>query len=1041
MEEYFTTEYQHKIFEDRYAQTKEDGTKETIEETFRRISFEDEEIFQILMNKYGIFGGRIISNMGGNGNNMPGNCNTVPLLEDSLDAIMKCQSDTVKVYAKGGGVGTNFSILRPKDAPVQGAEHGSSGACSFIDAHEGYAETIRQGGSRRAAKMSILNVDHPDVEEFIHAKTDHKRWTNTNVSVGVSDEFMRSVEGDFNWNLVFANKVYRTVSARKLWDEICECAWKSAEPGVVFLDTINNKFPLRYKYEIKETNPCQPADTLLWDVDRLRYITDQNAESWRSWKTGIQNIVELSTNTGLKIKCTPNHEIILKDGTKCQAQYCLNKELMQPSEWEELTACSYSNFVQVNEMVRGFLFGDGFICGKRQGVSVKLNPDKEPEVASMLEEFGFHRQDSGAYYMNRKDVEAKINIDFLEYPVWCRNLPEDVLLGRPHSFLRGVYAANGSCNHHGQISLKTTNSKLAEHIQLILGSMNIHASICENKAATVHWENGDYVSKKSYNVQTPNSYAEIFQVKIGFFAATKKNNIKKSIRNKVRIFVTSIQPLGREEVWDYQMHVPPHHNYCQGSVLANCGEQPLVPYGQCLLASIILPSFVIEGTNGFDYDKFKSVVNKMVKHMDSIIDLASYPIPEIEEVAKKTRPIGLGFTGLADTLFLLGIPYGDNPECLEFLEDLMTSFYNEAKFASEQLALTKGTFPDYDPDKADFAPRRNSTLLSFAPTGTISGLIGCSYGIEPHFAPTVVRNEDLGRDVVGNPIIDKYMVDNNLTEFPNHARFVGGTEQKYSLTVNDHLAVLKVIAYHCDSAISKTVNLPKDATVEDVSNVYMYCWKNGIKGVTVYRDGCRDDQPVSWDTEDLDDDNDDYDYDIEVIDYVANPKKRPNDLEGCTYKVKFNPNESPMYITINDLEEEPFEIFFTVNNSKDQEYLDGLSRSITSLWRRGIRADHLFDEFCKYESPNAGSFYEYRRGKRKCLKSILDAIGTVIHKHFRKLDLNEDIEVATQDYTCKSIDEIIELPKSKQCPNCKEYTLQRVEGCLTCTECGYSKCG
>jgi ribonucleoside-diphosphate reductase alpha chain len=1037
MESYFTTDYQKKIFYDRYSQTKLDGTKETIEDTFERISLGNKDVYTMLINKEFIPAGRILSNVGGTGNNMIGNCNTVPLLEDSLDAIMKCQSDTVKVYAKGGGVGTNFSKLRPKDAPVQGAEHGSSGACSFIDAHEGYAETIRQGGSRRAAKMSILNVEHPDILEFIHAKTDHKRWTNTNVSVGISDKFMDAVAYDNDWDLVFEGKVYETISATKLWNEICECAWKSGEPGIVFLDTINNRFPLRYKYEIQETNPCQPADTLVWDVDRLRYITDQNAESWRSWKTGVLDIVELSTNTGLKIKCTPNHEIILKDGTKCEARYCQNKELMQPKDWEELTVGSYGIFVQASEVIRGFLFGDGFICGKRQGISVKLNPDKEPEVATMLEDFGFHRQDSGAYYMNRKDVEAKINIDFLEYPVWSRNLPEDVLVGQPYSFLRGLYAANGSCNKHGQISLKTTNPKLAEHIQIILGSMNIHASICENKAAVVHWQNGDYISKKSYNIQTPNSYAELFQNKIGFFAKAKKNNIKKSIRNSVRIFVTSIQPLGREEVWDYQMNVPPHYNYCQGSVLANCGEQPLVPYGQCLLGSIVLPSFVNTSEKYFDGSQFKKTVRVAVRYMDSLIDIATFPIPEIEEVTKNTRPIGLGVTGLADMLFLMKLPYGNHSKTLEWLEELMLMMYSTAKEESEKLAQEKGAFPDYDYDKADFPARRNSTLLSFAPTGTISGLVGCSYGIEPHFSPLVVRNEDLGRDVVSNPIIDKYMTDNNLTKFPEWARFVGGTEEKYSLTVEDHLEVLKIIANNCDSAVSKTVNLPKDAAVEDVSKIYAYCWKNGIKGITVYRDGCREDQPVSWNVEELEDELDEDDL-IEVIDYVANPKHRPDVVEGRTYKVKFSPTEPSMYICINDLEDSPLEIFFKVNNSMHQEYLDGLSRAITSLWRRGIPAEHLFNEFCEYVSPNAGSWYEIRHGKKVYLKSILHAIGLTVQKHFHLLgydDYKADEKVLDKkvnaDYT----------PMGEECPECHEYCLVPMEGCMTCQSCGYSRCG
>jgi len=398
---------------------------------------------------------------------------------------------------------------------------------------------------------------------------------------------------------------------------------------------------------------------------------------------------------------------------------------------------------------------------------------------------------------------------------------------------------------------------------------------------------------------------------------------------------------------------------------------------------------------------------------------------------------------LADALFLLGIPYGDNSKCLEFLTKLAGTMLKVATDTSEELAREKGSFPDYEPDLADFPSRRNSTLLSCAPTGTISGLVGCSYGIEPHFAPVVTRQEDLGRDVVSNPVIDHYMQEHDLIEFPDHARFVGGSDSKHALTTQDHLGTLSALAFYVDNAISKTVNLPKGATIEDVSEVYLYAHTHGIKGITVYRDGCREDQPVSWDsTEDEgteEDACDEDDYDIEVIDYVANPKHRPDDVEGCTYKIKFNPTEPPMYITVNDLEDEPLEIFFKVNNAKHQEYLDGLSRAITSLWRRGIRADHLFEEFCEYESPNAGSFYEYKRGKKKYLKSILDAIGTVIKKHFRKLDLG--VEVASQSCVATTIDEIPQKPTGEKCPECGEYAMVRIEGCMTCTECSYSKCG
>jgi len=738
MSDYLQTDYQKKIFYDRYAQTKEDGTKETVEDMFRRLAHaaakdcsvcgmtqeeQEETFFNMFANKEFIGAGRVLLNTGGTGSNATGNCYAVSV-EDSLESIMKCQSDCVRIAAKGGGTGTNFSLLRPQNDPVQGAPSGTSGPLSFIDAREGYADTIRQGGSRRMAQMTILNCDHPDIFEFVTAKTDHKRWKNTNISVGILDSFMDAVCADDKWELKFNNKVYDTVSASRLWEEICRCSHASAEPGLLFLDTINDKFPLKYLYKISETNVC--------------------------------------------------------------------------------------------------------------------------------------------------------------------------------------------------------------------------------------------------------------------------------------------------------------------------GEQPLPPYGMCLLGSLILSSFVRCGV--FHFDDFKVAVRNAVIFLDSLIDITTFPIPEVKEMVLKTRPIGLGITGLADALFLMALPYGNYVDTLEFIEELCSCLYKTAVETSEELGKELGSFTDYDFDKATFPSRRNSTLLSFAPTGTISGFAGCSYGIEPYFAPAVVRQEDLGRDIVSNPIIDRYMCDNNLTEFPEWTRFVGGCDARYNLTIADHLEVLHVLSKHCDSSTSKTVNLHKDATVEDISDIYMYCWTNGIKGITVYRDGCRSDQPITWDNENEPEDLEDLEEEvIEFLDYTKSPKERPNVLEGRTYKVRPHPSEASIYITINDFEDSPFEIFFTTNNATHQEYLDGLSRAITALWRRGILGDFLFEDFCRYESPSGGTFYEYEPGKHKRLKSILDAIGTVVRRHIKLIGCEYNSPILPE--ITRELPAVVQMEGYMKCDECGEHGMNPNMPCPTCEFCGYSRCG
>lgn len=1030
-----TTEYQKKIHRDRYH-----GDTETILETYRRVAKfaantpEEETMFyEMLVNDEHTGAGRILSNS--RYNNMVYNCFVLPI-EDSRKSIIKeTLSNFVETASKGGGIGINFSPLRPKGTFVKGSDAVASGPCSFIDIYQATAAIVKQGGSRGLACMGILSCDHPDIYEFIQRKAGNDNvWNNFNVSVAITNDFMEAVEDKTEWNLKFDGKVYDTIQAVDLWDEICKLAWQSGEPGIIFLDTINEENPIGYLVDIQAVNPCQPADSLLWDRDQLRRIDDENAITWTSWCSGIKEVVEISTNTGLKFKCTPEHKVLLKDGSWCKAAELIGKVLQQPKNWVELLHKNFliHDFSWDNlQILRGFLFGDGFLCGRKQGISVKLDPEKEPEVASLLENNGFHRQKSGVYYINRIELEKRIDVSFLKKHTYDRELPLDVLYGNFSyfvSFLRGLFAANGSCNHQGQSSLKTINYPTAQKVQILLGSLGIHASICANKPQKIKWDNGEYISKKSYNVQIPPSYGVIFEEIIGFIAKAKRDNVRISLQNRVKIVVKSVESLGEMEVWDYKMKTSPHYNYCQGTILSNCGEQPLPPYGACNLGSLILPTFFHKETKSFDYSKLKGAIGKAVRFHDNLIDKSKYPLPENKEIALTTRPIGIGVMGLADLLFLLEMPYGNYPKTLEFAEDLFKFIQSEAVFASEKLAEEKGPFPAYDSEKAKFLPRRNSTLISYAPTGTISRFNRVSWGIEPHFAPVMTSNDELGKTVCSVSVIEKWLVENNTEIMPEWTKFTQGGTSEQNLTTEDHLAMLKIMAKYCCSGVSKTINMPNEATVEDISYAYKYCWKNNIKGCTIYREGSRLEQAVDvGDTKDVQG-IDEEDYDIEFIGLTTHPKERPPDLEGYTYRIRPNPSGPSLYVTINDFEEEPYEIFFKTKNAEQQEILDMLSRALTSLLRRGISAKHLIEEFKKYESPfNSGSWYE-----GKYIKSLSHAVGLIMEKHYKRTGI---LKVKTQKKEAKK-----EKQKGGKCPECQEYSMYPIGGCPVCILCGYSSC-
>jgi ribonucleoside-diphosphate reductase alpha chain len=301
-----------------------------------------------------------------------------------------------------------------------------------------------------------------------------------------------------------------------------------------------------------------------------------------------------------------------------------------------------------------------------------------------------------------------------------------------------------------------------------------------------------------------------------------------------------------------------------------CGEQPLHPYDSCNLGSINLGEFVKgEGAGArFDWDEYKATVHASTRFLDNVIEVNKYPLPQIDQMSKTTRRIGLGVMGFADTLYKLGIPYNSQDGC-EFGEEIMRVTNDESHLASEGLAEERGAFPAWEGSEWQARGRklRNSYTTTIAPTGTISIISGCSGGIEPMFSLAFIRQ--IMKDVKGNPTILREV--NRVFEHIARERGFHSEEliedicehgtlshrddvpediKRAFVTAHDispewHMRMQAAFQRHCDSSISKTINFPHDATVEDVREIYELAIDIGVKGVTVYRDGCRDIQPMA----------------------------------------------------------------------------------------------------------------------------------------------------------------------------------------------------
>lgn len=472
-----------------------------------------------------------------------------------------------------------------------------------------------------------------------------------------------------------------------------------------------------------------------------------------------------------------------------------------------------------------------------------------------------------------------------------------------------------------------------------------------------------------------------------------------------------------------------------------CGEQPLLPYEACNLGSVNLARFFKKPKKGsakedlspdtcIDWDELRRVIHLSVRFLDNVIDASRFPIPLIETNVHKNRKIGLGVMGWADLLFLLEIPY-DSEQAINLAGRLMKFMRDEGRDASRMLAQERGPFPAYD--ESIFAahqegPYRNATITTIAPTGTLSILAGCSSGVEPLFALCFARNVmDGERLVETNPYFEQALKDNNsysdtLMEAVaakgsiKDMDYLPESMRKVFITAMDiepvwHLRMQAAFQEYTDNAVSKTVNLPNSASIDDIRNIYWMAYQLGCKGVTVYRDGCKSIQVLytgegqKSNAEDRED--------------AATVRDRPDLIYGFTQKVQTG--LGTMYVTINEVDGRPFELFVTIGKSGHSitAKAEAIGRLVSLALRSGIEVS----EIVKQIKGIGGEHPVFQ--KKGLLLSIPDAIAWILENRY----LSNQAPISGGNSLGKQI-----------CPDCgSELVFQ--EGCHLCPSCAYSKCG
>lgn len=966
-------------WQNKYALKHFDGVTETIlektpDEMHKRMA---EEFAKVLKDKYrksdieGLFadfryvipGGSVMASLGSNTVNSLSNCFVVGSPQDNYSSIMKTRTQQVHLMKRRGGVGYDLSNLRPAGSPVNNAARTSTGLHSFMEVCSSITKEVAQDG-RRGALMLSTDIRHPDSLAFIEMKQDLTKVTGANVSVKVPDDFMKAVEADEDYILRYP---------------------------------VDTKISLDYYDGFEEYNKLYKNPYVNGYIKRIRA-----------------------------------------------------KEL-----WDKLIHCAW------NTAEPGILFIDRIHNyspdgGYEEAKAISTNPCFTGDM-ELLTNAGNIRLDKLV------GVEGLLAYNSDNKLVDCVVQPTKIV---------NKYVILKFQNNNGKISnIKCTSDHKFPTYKLPESCFGELDFIEDVEAKNLF---GKYVRLNKWSKLPGLKYLTCIGIEL----------IKEDI----------------QVVYDFTLGGDNHYGWINGVLAHNCGEIPLGPFDSCRLMHINFTSFVVEPFTKNAYidlvDLYKvaystliladSLVDLEIEAVDKIIakaikdkdDIEREVWEKINETSKKYRRVGVGFTGLADTIAMLGLRYGSD-ESLSVIESIMRMKMKAELRASVHLASSKGPFPGYhlelekdtewDKFVASEYPciyeqmcqygRRNLSFSTVAPTGSVSIMAQVSSGIEPVFMPYYMRRRKVSNDtdrvdfvdnngekftefIVVHPMFKKWVIQ---TEFniPPHVKDVekyindnwsienwkeafevspwyGSTSPE--IPWNERVKIQEVVQKYTTHAISSTVNLPETVTPEEINNIYMNAWKYGLKGITVYRDNCR--QGI-----------------LNNIDTLNKPKseegrqaaKRPKVLEADYYQVK---SKGVSYIVlVGLLNNKPYEVFtfqptmpvdikphkgkiIKIKKGQyayDSEFIkiDNLHLSTTNIEERSCS---LYTSMLLRHGANINFIIKTAKKVNENISSFSSAMCRVLAKYTE----NEEI-------------------KGEKCPQCGGKLI-RESGCVKCLDCDYSKC-
>jgi ribonucleoside-diphosphate reductase alpha chain len=1002
------------IWDKKYRLTAKDGSAidKTMDDTYKRVAralsdVENADVreywyerFLWALRRGAIPAGRVTSNAGAL-EHKPAtstiNCTVSGTIRDSMDDILKKVHEAGLTLKAGCGIGYEHSTLRPRGAYVSGAGAYTSGPLSFMDIFDKMCFTVSSAGGRRGAQMGTFDVGHPDVMEFIRAKRENGRLRQFNLSLLITDEFMKAVREDREWKLAFplsekeyeaerpdltdaakfvwrewpvhegyvvndeglvACKVYKTLPARRMWDVIMASTYDFAEPGFILIDRVNEMNNNWWCENIRATNPCVTADTRLhtrYGLVRIGELYDQRLEIQATvdkralgegFGTAVRQAVpafmtaasadvfRVITEDGYEIKATEWHDFYTTRGKIKLKDLKPGDELLVQSGKGQFGGCGEEPLGEI----LGLITGDGHFTsrdGKSAAIIDLWGEDRADAqrlvgyINSMIRGWSHnaHQYTVKALAVPERNLLqirsvllARMLLEFFGFgPKAKGQVPEIVWRGNEgcvRGYLRGLFQSDGTVqrddtNSYCSVRLASSHVPLLKDVQTLLANFGIFCRVLKRREAGQRLlpdgKGGKklYDCKADYELIIGSGSRDRFMEEIGFISEAKNRKYQEwkaqhptAYPEKFVSAIASIEPAGREAVFDTTQ--PDKNNLIfNGLVTGNCGEQPLPPYGSCLLGSVNLTRFVKHPFGDFaefDWHEYREVVKIFTRMLDNVVEVNGLPLENQRNEILRKRRHGMGFLGLGSTMTLLKMKYG-SPESVKFTEDVSREMAVAGWEAALELSREKGPAPimndeftvtkemlrkrpemakdgwkpgskiagrllhakysRYMQRVAQVAPElvhelaetgaRFTHHTSIAPTGTISLSLAnnASNGIEPSFAHHYFRNV-IREGKKSKEKIDVYSFELlAYRELVNPNATPGATNDAERLpdyfiasddiSPKEHVEVQAASQKWIDSSISKTANVPTDFAYEKFKDIYLYAHEQGLKGCTTFR--------------------------------------------------------------------------------------------------------------------------------------------------------------------------------------------------------------